>query len=144
MLPSFWKFWRILFHPCLSFFVVALTALILSRDAVLVSCAFYFRYKSLPSPVSLVDCDRYRKLNHSNEIRCVAALISLQFYLLLQCSNCSYNIIVLGLETLFQYVVCFIVLSKFNQAIYVRPCELLPEALKMYSCCSKLTLEIIV
>ncbi|XP_078350318.1 cardiolipin synthase (CMP-forming)-like [Oculina patagonica] len=29
---------------------VSLTALILSRDALLVSCAFYFRYKSLPSP----------------------------------------------------------------------------------------------
>jgi len=32
---------------------VALTALILSRDAVLVSCAFYFRYKSLPSPKTI-------------------------------------------------------------------------------------------
>ena len=49
------------------FFVVALTALILSRDAVLVSCAFYFRYKSLPSPVSLVDCDIFQGLESAGK-----------------------------------------------------------------------------
>ncbi|KAJ7379898.1 cardiolipin synthase [Desmophyllum pertusum] len=39
---------------------VALTALILSRDALLVGCAFYFRYKSLPSPKTI---SRYFDMN---------------------------------------------------------------------------------
>ena len=37
-----------------SFFSVPLTALILSRDALLIGYAFYLRFKSLPSPVSMI------------------------------------------------------------------------------------------
>ena len=36
------------------FFSVPLTALILSRDALLIGYAFYLRFKSLPSPVSMI------------------------------------------------------------------------------------------
>ena len=42
------------------FFSVPLTALILSRDALLIGYAFYLRFKSLPSPVSMI-C--FSKLN---------------------------------------------------------------------------------
>ncbi|XP_020627756.1 cardiolipin synthase (CMP-forming)-like, partial [Orbicella faveolata] len=61
---------------------VALTALILSRDAVLVSCAFYFRYKSLPSPVSLVGCNKYRKMNHSDQNCCSSHKLVILFVII--------------------------------------------------------------
>ena len=106
------------------FFVVALTALILSRDAALVSCAFYFRYKSLPSPVSLVDCDKYRKMNFKSDVS--------QLSLVCNCCYRVASVLVLGLEALFVLFVLYIVLLKGIKPFMLRPCKLLPP-LKAYS-----------
>ena len=43
------------------FFSVPLTALILSRDALLIGYAFYLRFKSLPSPVSMICTSKLNK-----------------------------------------------------------------------------------
>ncbi|CAH3046319.1 unnamed protein product [Porites evermanni] len=43
---------------------VPLTALILSRDALLIGYAFYLRFKSLPSPVSMICSSKLNKELH--------------------------------------------------------------------------------
>ena len=107
------------------FFVVALTALILSRDAALVSCAFYFRYKSLPSPVRSVDCDEYRKMNFNH--MCTSSSHKFAY-----CCYRVASVLVLRLEALFLLFVLYIVLLKGIKPFMLRPCKLLPP-LKAYS-----------
>lgn len=94
----------------------------------LVSCAFYFRYKSLPSPVSLVDCDKYKKINYSNQKYNSSHELAILFVIIV-----SAAVIVLGLEALFLYFVFNYCFLRGYQAIYVRPCKLQPDSLKAYS-----------
>lgn len=78
----------------------------------LVGCAFYFRYKSLPSPVSLADCDKYKKLNHSNQV------YSSSHKLAVFCHCSAAAVIVLGLEASF-LVVSFVVLSEVFKPFFL-------------------------
>ena len=117
----FWLHGRHLGLHCIFFFVVALTALILSRDAVLVSCAFYFRYKSLPSPVSLVNCIILQVIKWTIQSRREAALIGLYFCTL---PKCSCTVIISGLGPLF---LLFVLFSSHRVSSY--SCETLWEML---------------
>ena len=65
----------------LSFLLVTLTALILSRDALLIGYAFYLRYKSLPSPVGFTSLNLFSISQQTNAGNAVFKCVHLSYFL---------------------------------------------------------------
>ena len=65
----------------LSFLLVTLTALILSRDALLIGYAFYLRYKSLPSPVGFTSLNLFIISQQTNAGNAVFKCVHLSYFL---------------------------------------------------------------
>ncbi|XP_068681626.1 cardiolipin synthase (CMP-forming)-like [Montipora foliosa] len=102
---------------------VPLTALILSRDALLVSYAFYLRFKSLPSPKSL---SRYFDVNFPTVELRPNLLGKANTVLQLALVGCSLAAPVAGfvdhpyLHYLWYTVACSTILSSINYVIYFK------------------------